>query len=194
MLKKIFKNLIRGVFEIAIRRTRTDELIDILVKMKMINVIEIGVLNGTNIMTLARKFPNIHFTGVDPYDSKLEWNKLYDNISQDEMDFRFNQIITKASKFCNINILREQSIKASESFSDESIDLVFIDAIHTYEAVINDIMVWLPKIKNGGVLCGHDYCVSSFGVIMAVNELLGVDNVRIGADNTWFYIKQAYVK
>lgn len=44
--------------------------------------------------------------------------------------------------------------------------------------------------KNGGVLCGHDYSLAFFGVIEAVNELIGYDNVSIKPDATWFFTKR----
>ena len=50
------------------------------------------------------------------------------------------------------------------------LDLVFIDAAHTYEAVAEDIRAWLPKVRLGGVLCGDDY--PHRGVRRAVGEAL----------------------
>jgi cephalosporin hydroxylase len=48
------------------------------------------------------------------------------------------------------------SIEASKLYQDESLDFVFIDANHSYDAVKEDILAWYPKIKNGGLLGGHD--------------------------------------
>src|SRR5262249_27042005 len=48
------------------------------------------------------------------------------------------------------------SIEASALFPDESLDLVFIDGNHGYSHVKEDIQAWLPKVRPGGVLCGHD--------------------------------------
>jgi hypothetical protein len=55
--------------------------------------------------------------------------------------------------------------------------------------VKNDIVLWLPKVKRG-VLSGHDYSIGFFGVIQAVNEKLGTDNIVVKSDATWFYYKK----
>jgi len=49
-----------------------------------------------------------------------------------------------------------QSAMAAKILKDEIANLVFIDADHRYEAVMQDIQSWLPKVKKGGILCGHD--------------------------------------
>jgi len=56
-----------------------------------------------------------------------------------------------------ITPVRMPSLDAANLYEDESIDVVFIDAGHTYEDVKADISAWLPKVKIGGWLAGHDY-------------------------------------
>lgn len=45
---------------------------------------------------------------------------------------------------------------AAEIFPDRFLDLVFIDGDHSYDAVREDILLWRPKVREGGILCGHD--------------------------------------
>jgi cephalosporin hydroxylase len=57
------------------------------------------------------------------------------------------------------------------SFEDNSLDFVFIDASHDYQSVKQDIEAWLPKVRSGGIIAGHDYEPNEFpGVVQAVNE------------------------
>jgi len=55
------------------------------------------------------------------------------------------------------NTIREWSPKAADYFKDNSLDFVYIDAEHTYEAVKLDMPAWWKKVKIGGILAGHDY-------------------------------------
>jgi ADP-heptose:LPS heptosyltransferase/GR25 family glycosyltransferase involved in LPS biosynthesis len=54
-------------------------------------------------------------------------------------------------------MVRASSEVASSMFEDESLDFVYIDANHAYDWVVQDIKLWYPKVKKGGVLWGHDY-------------------------------------
>jgi hypothetical protein len=54
-------------------------------------------------------------------------------------------------------MIRSTSKVASEIFPDESLDFVYIDANHAYDFVKEDIGLWYPKVKKGGILSGHDY-------------------------------------
>jgi len=68
--------------------------------------------------------------------------------------------------------IRGLSTEVASQFEDESLDTVFIDATHTYDAVKADIAAWLPKVKKGGILAGDDYVDGWPGVIRAVKEVL----------------------
>lgn len=88
-------------------------------------------------------------------------------------------------------IVRKDSLTAAKDFEDNSLDFVFLDADHTYEAVKADIDAWHPKIKEGGILCGHDYAHPDYldwGVDKAVDELVALQNsqLRLGLNYTWF--------
>ncbi len=68
-----------------------------------------------------------------------------------------------------------QSDLSADAFEDQSLDFVFIDADHIFTRCFADINSWLPKIKPGGIIAGHDYCKEHPGVIEAVDKIFGED-------------------
>jgi predicted O-methyltransferase YrrM len=82
--------------------------------------------------------------------------------------------------------IKATSKVASKKFANESLDVVFIDLTHTYEAVKEDIKLWLPKVKKGGYIAGDDYHEHWKGVIQAVDELLPHATF---IDDCWIYQK-----
>ena len=91
----------------------------------------------------------------------------------------------------NMGSRKYKAIKAtskaiSKKFANESLDVVFIDLNHTYEAIKEDIKLWLPKVKKGGYLAGDDYHEHWKGVIQAVDELLPHATF---IDDCWIYQK-----
>ena len=77
------------------------------------------------------------------------------------------------------------SMEAVDQYKDESLDFVFIDGNHSYEFVFNDIKYWLPKVKIGAVLAGHDYSSESVSKAVSDNNL----NNIISREGCWFYEK-----
>ena len=60
-------------------------------------------------------------------------------------------------KFGNrYKLIQKPSVDASTVFVDGVLDFVYIDADHSYQAVMDDIAAWMPKVKPGGVIAGHD--------------------------------------
>lgn len=84
-----------------------------------------------------------------------------------------------------VNPIRMPSIEAAKLYADKSLDFVLIDADHAYDYVKSDILAWLPKIKNGGLIAGDDYNPASFpGVVKAVHELFTKEQI-IFVDSCW---------
>lgn len=63
--------------------------------------------------------------------------------------------------------------KCASTIIRNDLAAVYIDGDHAYESVKTDILCWLPKVRAGGILAGHDYSTDWPDVIRAVNELLG---------------------
>lgn len=89
----------------------------------------------------------------------------------------------------HVDIIVGKSSEVWKQFIDESIDLIFIDATHTYKCVIEDISCWYGKIRNGGIICGHDYNLEE--VEQAVNDLFSMRGNLGHKDNIWYYRKES---
>lgn len=74
------------------------------------------------------------------------------------------------------------SSETASQFEDGSVDFVFIDANHTREFVRDDINAWLPKVKPGGIIAGHDYN-APHEVKEVVDEMFGILAVPIPSDD-----------
>lgn len=187
--------ILNHLYYMTTETTRTQELIKVIKEEGYSTFLEVGVWKGDNIISIAKTNPNIQCYGIDPYDYRQYDNQL--SIRDDkfvllkkESERVFKETSHFQQKYKNFKLIRKTSDKGAEDFEDESLDIVFIDANHSYESVKKDIDLWLPKLRNGGCLSGHDYSIAFFGVIQAVNDKLGVDNIAIRSDATWFYYKK----
>ncbi len=80
----------------------------------------------------------------------------------------FNKVAKEQQGYHRLRstLIRDSFDNALEYFPNDSIDLIHIDGLHTYEAVKHDFLSWLPKVKEGGTLMFHDWNVrrTDFGV------------------------------
>ena len=76
-------------------------------------------------------------------------------------------------------IKRGYSPDVSKDFQDDSLDFVYIDGLHTYDAVKADIDGWYDKVKTGGIIAGHDYSTEWIGVKNAVDEFVLENNLTL---------------
>lgn len=112
-----------------------------------------------------------------------------------------------------------ESTAAAQIFQDNSLDFIFIDGDHSYSSVKQDILVWLPKLKEGGTICGHcaegyysqyseivkaeidcqcelDWVITEEGgvhpgVVKATYEVFGNKYEIMPGTSIWYYQKKA---
>lgn len=130
--------------------------------------VEVGVYKGKSILYLAESIieanKQVNLFAVDTFKGSVEHS-----------DQKEGQIYNEY--ICNVEPLKHviktiimPSVDAASTFDDKSLNFVFIDAAHDYDNVKADIQAWMPKVKNGGILAGHDY--HHYDVKKAVDELL----------------------
>lgn len=163
------------------------EVLKLVVQNNYQRVAEIGVWKGE----LSRRlyFLVSDLILVDPWD--VEWNcfpyrdMLYQctmgepEKTQAELDSMYQRILKDMPK---ATVLRLPSVIAAQEIEDRSLDLVFIDSVHTYEHCLEDILAWLPKVRPGGMISGDDYVPEHQAVARAVDQMFGTKS----RDRVWY--------
>lgn len=119
------------------------------------------------------------------------------NISNDDQERLYQYVCDTGKKYNGRAIpIRMLSKEAADSFSDGFFDFIYIDANHKYEPVLEDMNLWWPKIKKGGVFAGHDYMDAStaageYGVKSAVDKFAKDNNLKLNLVNepwaSWYF-------
>jgi predicted O-methyltransferase YrrM len=145
------------------------------------NVVEIGSWKGRSTKVLLEASEGfVH--AIDHFKGTSEVGDGWSGFLAEEQDI-YEEFMKNVGDYANLRVHKMGSADAVELFSDNSLDLVFIDGDHTYDGIIADIDNYLPKVKSGGTICGHDYTTGFPDVIKAVHERF--DNVKV-VDTIWY--------
>lgn len=116
--------------------------------------VEVGVAGGDYSKILCDYNPDMLFWGVDPYE-------IYSGYRDYARETTIKGLRTKAHRrldsYRNYTFIEEYSNEAAENFTDGMLDFVYLDANHSEPYISEDIKLWWPKLKEGGILAGHDY-------------------------------------
>lgn len=143
--------------------------------------VEVGSWQGKSVIYLATQLrafgKRARIDAVDTWDGgedSVLQAKLAELGGNDVLFDIFKTNVKKAGFEGQIQPVRVDSVSAAAYYGDNSIDVVYIDAGHSYEQVLADLHAWYPKVKPGGVIAGHDFVfehpVSQAGVVRAVLE------------------------
>jgi predicted O-methyltransferase YrrM len=153
-------------------------LIDDHVKPESV-IAEIGSFAGSSSELFALHCANLHCVDAwDPY-----WEITQIEIVK-EAEARFDEM---AKNYPHITKIKSLSAIAADKYPDQTFDLVYIDAAHDRENVTKDILAWLPKVKDGGTIAGHDYKYNPYiQVYEVVNEIFGSSkSIQVYPDSSW---------
>jgi len=145
----------------------TTQFIKRIYKKKDLVGVEVGVWKGSNAYDMISFLPIKKLYLIDPY----KHYDNYDDYKEDDMDNMYDRVKEKFKPFGDkVKLIRKMSIDAVEDIPD-GCDFIYIDANHSYEFVKKDLKLFYPKVKKGGIFCGHDYnYIRHPGVTKAVNE------------------------
>lgn len=130
--------------------------------------VEIGVAEGFSSKDFLEN-------GLEKLYSVDPWRKLDQagdgGFDQEWHDKNYKDAVKRLAPFKERStILRGLSSEMVSKFNDNSIGLLYLDGDHSYEGVMNDLKIWFPKVVSGGVIAGHDYLMTQYGVNRAVHE------------------------
>ena len=164
--------------------------ISIIYEIEIKSIAEIGVFLGKNTRILKKEFPDSHIYLIDPWKPDLNYLNSGNAVSKNNSTYEaaYLHVLSLFETDKNITILRKCS-EDSIAFLPDNLDLIFIDANHEYHAIKHNISIFLPKIRSGGILAGHNFGQKKFpGVTKAVKEIFK-DNFLLGQDKVWVHIK-----
>ena len=183
-----------GVPEAAVD-TRAREILSRLPADRALQGAEIGVFAGelSERLLAAREDLKLHLVDSwGDYDPTLaESGDYHATLSDSAQEKYFTRTRQAVSSFNGRAVIHRAKSVAAAQKAPDSLDFVFIDADHSYEGCRGDIEAWKPKLRPGGLLCGHDYDNSEFpqwGVKRAVDEYVTANdlNLELGDNFTWF--------
>jgi len=160
---------------------------------------EIGVHTGLMPKYLLSNIPGIQkYYAVDPWESYEMYNGKKYRKPGNPIANTWEKAILQFFENTNMNrhkviIMRMSSVEGAKQFEDESLDWVFIDANHEYKYIKENLEIWTPKVKSGGLVSGHDYKNPKGkwkGITKAVNEFVPKNKLNEAPFCIWWFNKE----
>ncbi len=157
---------------------------------KVYNIADVGCFTGMATIIFAN--------GIRDRSGKIyaiDWFKGQENLSVSSDTFDIKMVLednVRNNKLEDyVEVIKGLSVDVSKQFENNFFDIIFIDAFHSYKSVKADIGAWYPKLKIGGIMCGHDYISVSVhsGVWKAVMEKFE-PNVKKLPNCIWYIVKE----
>lgn len=115
---------------------------------------EIGVWEGEFSEAICRANYGVNLLCVDPWMQYKFYNEKKNN--QDRLDDAFRKAYNRLLPY-GCTLLRRTSLEGAAAVPDRSLDFVYLDGNHAREFIDADLAAWVPKVRSGGIVSGHDY-------------------------------------
>jgi predicted O-methyltransferase YrrM len=173
---------------------RWDILSGLMLQQGYKTFVEVGCKEGRTTGHILKTVPDSRVIAIDPWivqeasaDPTKETYAAWD-FSKIEREFWEN--VGEHKDRCTMMRMTSEDAARDEWVTNwNSADLIFIDALHDYEHVKQDIGLWWPKVRVGGILAGHDFNHKWPGCERAVAESFDLMQVGVAPDSVWFVVK-----
>ena len=164
-----------------------ESAINIIRQGKFRTIVEIGVYRSSFCkQVLSQVGDNLDcYWLVDPWNADNCTDSSGGNFTQSQWEDEYINACRMMFAYSCVKVLRMTSVKAARLFDHKSVDLVYIDGSHIPTDVVEDINTWKPKIRNGGIISGHDYGAGWPGVKMAVESCFNINEIRLHLGTVW---------
>jgi hypothetical protein len=143
--------------------------------------VELGVFEGdfSHILKNSNKFNKLYL--VDIFEGNMSsGDKNGENEKIIDLNPAYTRLLNLYKHDPVVQIIKNTSHNFLNSLDSDSLSFVYIDADHSYTAVKQDLELSRIKVKNGGIIAGHDYNAERFyGVFLAVNEFIEKYNLNM---------------
>ena len=148
------------------------------------SILEIGVGFGVFSKFMIQALTPKTFAGIDVFQFhtyETLWGINVEEMLQGRQHVDYYRDELSAMFDGELLIEMGDSAEAIGRFADDSFDLIYVDAGHTYQEVIVDARASLPKLRRGGYIIFNDYTMTDhlsrvdYGVVKAANELINED-------------------
>jgi hypothetical protein len=116
----------------------------------------------------------------------------------------YRQAVLETENDPRIILMKSTSQGAAPMFQDDVLDFVYLDGDHELPGFQNDLDLWWPKVKPGGILAGHDFicatrpaALDNWGrfiqpAVMALAEREGLPVFLVPEPDGWwsFYLEK----
>ena len=147
-------------------------LLEQLAERGICHACEVGVFRGEYSEEILTKIPSLEkLYLVDPWEHQENYVDVA-NYDDEGQECHLNDTKSRVAPWgSKVEILRGYSTDMCHTIEDNSLDWCYIDARHDYKGCKEDIEAFWPKVRDGGVLSGHDYHTAQ--EIQAINSSWG---------------------
>ncbi len=173
---------------------RWDILASFMLEQSYKTFVEVGCKEGRTTGHILANVPDSRVIAIDPW---MAQEATADPTKETYADWDFSSI--EAEFWANVgehcercSMVRATSAEAWNHIPSSFrglYDIVFIDALHDYEHVKQDIALWWPKVRIGGMFCLHDFNHRWPGVERAIAEAFDLMQVGVAPDSVAFVLK-----